>query len=109
MVRLKPFGCRASDSSLRVPVDFCTSTTVTHDGQETHDTAQQGGEKVVRGSNAEGEFVDIQSYQRAHSEDIKRTSQAEVAKKAAAKKKAKAKAAPAKSKAVKKAVKKKPG
>jgi hypothetical protein len=55
--------------------------------------------------NKEGQFEDIQTYKRAHGQDVKRVSMAETAAKKAAKKKAATKA-PAK-KAAKKAAKKK--
>jgi DNA-binding protein HU-beta len=52
------------------------------------------GTKLYAVRNADGSFKDIQSYKRAHGQDIKRTSKAEAAKKKATKKKtAKKKAA----------------
>lgn len=65
------------------------------------------GKKLYAVRDKDGQFKDIQTYKRAHGQDLKRTSKAETAAKAAAKKKA-AKKAPAKKKAaVKKAAKKK--
>jgi DNA-binding protein HU-beta len=46
------------------------------------------GTKLYAVRNADGSFKDIQSYKRAHGQDIKRTSKAEAAKKKATKKKA---------------------
>src|SRR5688572_5816044 len=69
-----------------------------------------GGKKLYAVRDEEGQFKDIQTYKRAHGQDVKRVSKAEVAAKKAAKKKAAAKAvvkkAPAK-KAAKKAARKK--
>ena len=61
------------------------------------------GTKLYAVRDTEGKFKDIQTYKRAHGQDIKRTSKAETA----AKKKAVKKAAPAKKKAAKKKVAKK--
>ncbi len=44
------------------------------------------GTKLYAVRNADGTFEDIQSYKRAHGQDVKRTSKAEAAKKAAPKK-----------------------
>ncbi len=44
------------------------------------------GKKLYAKRDAGGRFKDIQTYQRAQSQDMKRTSKAEAAKKAAAKK-----------------------
>lgn len=44
------------------------------------------GTKLYAVRNADGTFNDIQSYKRAHGQDIKRTSKAEAAKKKARKK-----------------------
>lgn len=63
------------------------------------------GTKLYAVRNKEGQFEDIQTYKRAHGQDVKRVSMAETAAKKAAKKKAATKA-PAK-KAAKKAAKKK--
>lgn len=63
------------------------------------------GTKLYAVRNKEGQFEDIQTYKRAHGQDVKRVSMAETAAKKAAKKKA-AKKAPAK-KTAKKAAKKK--
>ena len=46
------------------------------------------GTKLYAVRNADGSFKDIQSYKRAHGQDIKRTSKAEAAKKKSTKKKA---------------------
>ena len=46
------------------------------------------GTKLYAVRNADGTFKDIQSYKRAHTLDMKRTSKAEAAKKKATKKKA---------------------
>ena len=51
------------------------------------------GKKLYAVRDAEGQFKDIQTYERAHGQDVKRVSKAETAAKKAAKKKA-AKAAP---------------
>lgn len=64
------------------------------------------GKKLYAVRDAEGQFKDIQTYERAHGQDVKRVSMAETAAKKAAKKKA-AKAAPAKKAAAKKAPAKK--
>jgi hypothetical protein len=56
------------------------------------------GKKLYAVRDAEGQFKDIQTYERAHRQDLKKTSKAEATKAAGAKKAAK--------KAVKKAVKK---
>lgn len=64
------------------------------------------GKKLYAVRDAEGQFKDIQTYERAHGQDVKRVSKAETAAKKAAKKKA-AKAAPAKKAAAKKAPAKK--
>ena len=64
------------------------------------------GKKLYAVRDAEGQFKDIQTYERAHGQDVKRVSKAETAAKKAAKKKA-AKAAPAKKAATKKAPAKK--
>lgn len=53
----------------------------------------RAGKKLYAVRDKEGHFTDIQTYQRAHSADMKRTSKAEAAKKAAKKKPAKKKAA----------------
>ena len=63
------------------------------------------GKKLYAVRNEKGEFVDIQSYQRAHSQDIRRGSKAEAAKKAAKKSTAKS---VAKKSAAKKSKTKKP-
>lgn len=42
----------------------------------------KAGKKLYAVRDEKGEFVDIQSYQRAQSQDMKRTSQAELEKKA---------------------------
>ena len=44
------------------------------------------GKKLYAVRDAEGKFEDIQTYKRAHGQDIKRKSKAETAKKKAAKK-----------------------
>ena len=44
------------------------------------------GKKLYAKRNAKGQFTDIQTYARAHAQDIKRKSKAETAKKAKAKK-----------------------
>ena len=64
------------------------------------------GKKLYAVRDAEGQFKDIQTYERAHGQDVKRVSRAETAAKKAAKEKA-AKAAPAKKAAAKKAPAKK--
>ena len=64
------------------------------------------GKKLYAVRDAEGQFKDIQTYERAHAQDVKRVSKAETAAKKAAKKKA-AKAAPVKKAAAKKAPAKK--
>ena len=46
----------------------------------------KAGKKLYAVRDAKGEFRDIQSYQRAHAADLRRTSKAETAKKAAKKK-----------------------
>jgi hypothetical protein len=51
------------------------------------------GTKLYAVRNADGTFEDIQSYKRAHGQDVKRTSKAEAAKKAAPKKKTRKKVA----------------
>ncbi len=53
------------------------------------------GTKLYAVRNADGTFEDIQSYKRAHGQDVKRTSkaEAEAAKKAAPKKKTRKKVA----------------
>jgi hypothetical protein len=53
------------------------------------------GTKLYAVRDAEGQFQDIQTYKRAHGQDVKRVSKAETAAKKAAKK-APAKKAPAK-------------
>lgn len=66
-----------------------------------------GGKKLYAVRDKDGQFKDIQTYKRAHGQDVKRKSKAETAAKKAAAKKT-AKKAPAKKKAaVKKAAKKK--
>jgi hypothetical protein len=55
----------------------------------THRTSK--GTKLYAVRTATGEFSDIQSYKRAHGTDVKKSSKAETAKKAAPKPKAKAK------------------
>ncbi len=37
----------------------------------------QSGAKLYAERNARGEFTDVQSYKRAHGQDVKRTSKAE--------------------------------
>lgn len=59
------------------------------------------GTKLYAVRDAEGQFKDIQTYKRAHGQDVKRVSKAETVAKRAAKKKA-AKKAPAKKAAKKK-------
>jgi DNA-binding protein HU-beta len=49
------------------------------------------GTKLYAVRDAEGKFKDIQTYKRAHGQDIKRKSKAETAKKAKKKSKTKAK------------------
>jgi hypothetical protein len=49
------------------------------------------GTKLYAVRGAEGQFEDIQTYKRAHGQDVKRVSKAETMTKAAAKKKAPAK------------------
>ena len=51
------------------------------------------GKKLYAVRDSEGKFKDIQTYERAHRQDIQRTSKAEVAAKAAKKKTAKKKVA----------------
>ena len=51
----------------------------------------RSGKKLYAVRDEAGHFTDIQSYQRAQSQDMRRTSQAELAKKAASKKTAKKK------------------
>jgi len=51
------------------------------------------GTKLYAVRNADGTFNDIQSYKRAHAQDLKRTSKAEAAKKSAPKKKTRKKVA----------------
>jgi len=46
----------------------------------------KSGKKLYAVRDAKGRYKDIQSYQRAHAQDIKRSSKAERAKKAAKKK-----------------------
>lgn len=66
-----------------------------------------GGKKLYAVRDKDGQFKDIQTYKRAHGQDVKRKSKAETAAKKAAAKKT-AKKAPAKKKAAaKKAAKKK--
>jgi hypothetical protein len=71
------------------------------------------GTKLYAVRDAEGQFKDIQTYKRAHGQDVKRTSAAErmadekAAAKAAATKKAAKKSAPAKKTAAKKSAAKK--
>jgi hypothetical protein len=69
-----------------------------------------GDKKLYAVRNAQGEFKDIQTYERAHGSDVQRTSKAEVAARAkkAASKKSAAKSAPKKSAVKKSAVKKSP-
>jgi hypothetical protein len=64
-----------------------------------------GGKKLYAVRDKDGQFKDIQTYKRAHGQDVKRVSMAETAAKKAAKKKAAKKSAP--KKAVKKAPAKK--
>jgi hypothetical protein len=59
------------------------------------------GTKLYAVRDAEGQFKDIQTYKRAHGQDVKRVSKAEIVAKKAAKKKT-AKKAPAKKAAKKK-------
>ncbi len=69
-----------------------------------------GGKKLYAVRDKEGQFEDIQTYKRAHGQDVKRVSKAETAAKKAAKKKAAkavVKKAPAKKKAAAKTAKKK--
>ena len=69
-----------------------------------------GGKKLYAVRDKEGQFEDIQTYKRAHGQDVKRVSMAETAaKKKAAKKSAKAgtKKSPAKKTMKKSAAKKK--
>ena len=47
-----------------------------------------GGKKLYAVRDKEGQFKDIQTYKRAHGQDVKRVSKAETAAKKAAKKKA---------------------
>jgi hypothetical protein len=67
-----------------------------------------GGKKLYAVRDAEGQFKDIQTFKRAHGQDIKRDSMAELAmdKKKVAKKKPAKKAAAKKPVAKKKAAKK---
>jgi hypothetical protein len=51
----------------------------------------RSGKKLYAVRDAQGRYKDIQSYQRAHAQDIKRSSKAEREKKAAVKKAAKKK------------------
>jgi hypothetical protein len=70
----------------------------------------KAGKKLYAVRDKAGHFTDIQSYQRAQSQDMRRTSKAELAKKAAKKaasKKAAKKKSSKKKVAKKKAVKKK--
>jgi hypothetical protein len=60
------------------------------------------GTKLYAVRNEEGEFTDIQTFKRAHGQDVKRTSKAETVAKKAAKKAAPKKAAPKKKAAKKK-------
>jgi len=53
----------------------------------------KAGKKLYAVRDEAGQFKDIQSYQRAQSQDMRRTSKAELAKKAAKKKSAKKKTA----------------
>jgi hypothetical protein len=64
------------------------------------------GTKLYAVRNEEGEFTDIQTFKRAHGQDVKRVSKAETVAKKAAKKAAPKKPAPKKA-AKKKAAKKK--
>jgi len=69
-----------------------------------------GGKKLYAVRDKEGQFEDIQTYKRAHGQDVKRVSKAETAAKKAAKKKAAkavVKKAPVKKKAAAKTAKKK--
>ena len=66
----------------------------------------KAGKKLYAVRDEAGHFTDIQSYQRAQSQDMRRTSKAELAKKAAKKKSAKKKVAKKKP-TTKKAAKKK--
>lgn len=50
------------------------------DGQASN-SAQHGGKKLYAVRDARGRFKDLQTYQRAHSMDIQRSSKAERAKK----------------------------
>jgi hypothetical protein len=50
------------------------------------------GKKLYAVRDAEGKFEDIQTYKRAHGQDVKRVSKAETAAKKTKKKKAKTKA-----------------
>jgi hypothetical protein len=63
------------------------------------------GTKLYAVRDKEGKFKDIQTYKRAHGQDIKRKSKAELAKKTATKKKTAKKTS--KAKKAKKAAKKK--
>ena len=65
-----------------------------------------GGKKLYAVRDKEGQFEDIQTYKRAHGQDVKRVSMAETAAKKAAAKKA-AKTSPAKKAVAKKAPAKK--
>ena len=53
----------------------------------------RSGTKLYAVRDSKGRFVDIQTYKRAHGQDIKRRSKAEAAKKAAKKKTTKKKVA----------------
>ena len=59
----------------------------------------RSGSKLYSERNRKGEFEDVQTFKRAHGQDVKRVSKAETAARAAAGK-------PARKKSVKKAVKK---
>jgi DNA-binding protein HU-beta len=61
------------------------------------------GTKLYAVRDAEGQFKDIQTFKRAHGQDVKRVSKAETKAKKAAKKKAPAKKAAAKKTPAKKA------
>ncbi len=60
------------------------------------------GKKLYAKRDAQGQFKDIQSYQRAHAADLKRTAKDEAPRKAVAAKKAPAKKSPAKKSPAKK-------
>ena len=62
----------------------------------------KAGKKLYAVRDEKGEFTDIQSYQRAQSQDMKRTSKAELDKKAKAVKKAEKPAKTVKAKTAKK-------